>query len=230
VLKPINNAIVKDVALQTRIHIRNASYWSRYPGYKGAKFLPRDDVVQIICEETVRKILTKCDKYNKYDQIRPLRDSRADIERDVTSICDAPDGKSYRKLFIILVMLKKASVVAWFIHRGICDDNLPLLQDPETNTLKWTGMQSSEHQFPTGGLKPTFFVKFMEQQWLVLVPYFAPLIENAPSELMDQQILPYTYWNFIRGGGYGEVYEVHIHPSQHGFKVGSPHPAISWLT
>ncbi|RBR27001.1 uncharacterized protein FIESC28_00269 [Fusarium coffeatum] len=217
VLEPFN-LFGKDVGLQTRIHIYNASYWSRYPGYQGARFLPRDNVVQIVSEGTVRKVLTKCDKYKKYPQMRPLRDSTADIERDVTSICDAPDGKSYRKLFIILVLLKKASVVAWFIHRGICDDNLPLLHDPETDTLKWTGMRSSDHQFPTGGLKPSFFVKFMEQQWLVLVPCFSSEKENDPQRLMDEQVPPFTSWKLIRRGGQGEVFEVRIHPNQHGFK------------
>ena len=223
VLKPFNDVFVKDVGIETRNHIRKASYVSRCPGYERANFLPRDGIVEVLSRETVRRLLAKCDGYKNYDGIKPLRHSTADVERQVAHICDAPNGKSYRKMFIILVLLKKPSVIAWFIHQGIYDDNLPLLEDAESKALKWTGMQNSDQQFPTGGLKPGFFTKFMEEQWLVLVPYFAPLIEKAPLQLRDKQIPPYTYWNLIRGGGYGEVFEVHIHPSQHGFKVGSPH-------
>ncbi|KAM0351674.1 hypothetical protein ACHAPU_002684 [Fusarium lateritium] len=218
VLEPINKALGRELGLQTLI--RKAAVSSHYPGCERDKFLPRDELHRLLSPEAVTKALTKCDKYRKYPEIRGLRDARPGIKLEVQSICGLPIGedgehlavKSYRKIFVILVLLKKASVITSFINAKVSDEDLPLRREYETDSSKWKVVRENGDDFLLSGfrdLKKGFYVKFIETQWLVLTPFFDPVSEaRDPQILKDGQIPPFTSWKRIPDelqGGYGEV-------------------------
>ncbi|KAF5676582.1 kinase [Fusarium heterosporum] len=226
----IIKALDKEPGLQIRI--RNAAVYSCYPGYEREKFLPNDKLKQLLLPDAVRKVLIKCDKYRKYPGIRSLRESGPGVESDVKSICspligggnEQPAVKSYRKIFVILLLIKKASIITAFIHNGICDDDLPLRRAFEPGSSKWKAVRENGEDFLFPGfqdLKKGFYVKFIETQWLVLAPYFDPVSEaKEPQILKDAQIPPFTSWYRIpdeQQGGYGEIIKACIHSSHHGF-------------
>ncbi|KAF4987273.1 hypothetical protein FGRMN_10459 [Fusarium graminum] len=230
VLEPISRALGKELSLQARI--RNAAVHSHYPGFRSAKFLPSDELVKLLSPDTVSKALKRCDKYRKYPEIRSSRDSRPSVEFEVQNICDEQIGeggeqsavKTYRKIFVILLKLKKASVITAFIDQGICDDDLPLRWANGSGPSELKAVRENGEDFSLPGfqnLKHGFYVKFIETQWLVLAPYFDPVSEaKEPQILCNGQIPPFTSWNRIpyeQQGGYGEVIRACIHPSQHGF-------------
>ncbi|RFN49034.1 protein kinase [Fusarium flagelliforme] len=225
VIQPINDALGRDIGLPTRI--RKASVSSSHPDYQKDKFLPTNAIDELLSPETVRKAIAKCAKYQKYSEVRRFRDSTSDIQGDVASICSPQTtdqgqplkGKSFRKIFIILALLKKASVVTWFIDEGICDDDLPLRRQPETG-IKWQPVRSSGVPLPKKVLRKSFFEKFIEKQWLVLAPCFRPSSDDAkdnPQRLTEKHIPPFISWSLIGEGGFGTVYEIGIHPGQHKF-------------
>jgi hypothetical protein len=233
----------RELGLQTRI--RKAAISSCYPGYQRDKFLPKDEMVKLLSKEAVEKALTKCHKYEKYPDIKRLRDSRPNLKFEVQSICSLPierkdehtNAKTYRKIFIVLVLIKKASVITSFINGEICDDDLPFRLEYGTGVSEWKCLRSSGRGFPSLGfqhLREGFFINFTERQWIVLAPYFDPscLAKDDPQVLMKEQIPPFTSWKPIPDGdqgGCGEVFKVHIHPSQHRFthvSVGFHYPLM----
>ena len=219
--------------------IRKASVSTSHPEYRKAKFLPESDIDEILSVERVRKTIAKCRKHENYSQVRRFRNSTANIEGDVETICNPQNinqdehsmVKSYRKIFIILFLVQKASFITWFIDKGICDDDLPLRLKSETG-MKWPPVRRGGEPLPMEALSEGFFEKFIEKQWFVLAPCFRPSDEGAkdePQELSEEHIPPFTSWRPIGKGGFGEVVEVRIHAGQHRFNdisVCSFHSAL----
>ncbi|CEF74399.1 unnamed protein product [Fusarium graminearum] len=215
VLEPIVDTLGIGVNLRTRI--RRATVRSCYPRYGIDKFLPKDELSKLLTRQSVEKALTKCQKYRKYPSTTRLRN----LELEIETICKSPTGsegehsntKSYRKIFVILVLLNKASFVSCFIDGGICDDDLPFCFDCVSDTSKWKCLRRDGHELPTQGfqdLSKNFFKKFMGKQWIVLVPYFGPYDEtkDKPQTLMKEQIPPFTFWKGLpeeRQGASGEI-------------------------
>jgi hypothetical protein len=209
-----------------------ATVSSHHPDFHGEKFLPRSEIPKLLTEEAVGKELAQCNKWKSSAIIGLLRPRRSDFRKEAKMICGTPTTqgeensgrKTYQKIFTILALLKKSSLIFPFLAQEVCDDDLPLqlgdVKDTAVlNILTRTGREVSLHGFRR---KKSFYDKFIEKQWVALSPYFQPCSkrDDASQTLNKQEIPPFTSWTLVSDtGGFGEVFRVEIHPSHHGFTV-----------
>ncbi|KAK4201886.1 kinase-like domain-containing protein [Triangularia verruculosa] len=130
----------------------------------------------------------------------------------------------YRKIFAILVIIRRIDDILLFVEEKICDGHLPLeakstehgqfemrLRGKEEEKLNWLS-----HWDDTLGHE-----EFEEKQWTMLVPYFAKEEGHSARlwELSKKSILPWLPRSEGRQheGGYSWVSKVEIHPHHHNF-------------
>ncbi|KAH6632310.1 kinase-like domain-containing protein [Chaetomium tenue] len=140
------------------------------------------------------------------------------------------DTKSgYRKIFAILVLLKRGWDIVLFIDEGIRDKDLPLqtVPIPRADSV-------SRPKMRLGGDASTALAwlshwpgvdheGFEREQWLMLTPFFA---RGQPGgawlyELPRPVVLPWIEKDkeALRQGAYGFVSKVEIHPRHHTFDL-----------
>ena len=119
-----------------------------------------------------------------------------------------------KKLFAILLVIRKLDALQNLIKEDLGDELLPVVESAlESLTDERLRAAFSGWDLDT---KKGFF----EMQWTVLVPVF---FEAKHLKLDDNARLPFIKTNRIASGRYGSVYRVEIHRDHEKFeKFGSP--------
>ena len=132
--------------------------------------------------------------------------------------------KSYQKVFAVMILIGFSEGIMSFIEEEICDADLPLVKTPRKHSSK--GSKTLRRRNNDRPLKCVAkwsdrrLSDFEKWQWRVLAPCFAwskdQQIEHQSFEA--ERILPFMFRQKTpRCGGFGQVYEVHIHSSHHTF-------------
>lgn len=136
---------------------------------------------------------------------------------------------SYRRMFAILVLLKRGWDIVRFIDEEICDKHLPLKavavngagsglppemrleEDPKTPLACLSHWSALDHE------------DFEQKQWPMLAPFFARGQRKSAwlYELPGTVVLPWIEKDTgsARQGGYAFVSKVEIHPGHHTFDL-----------
>ncbi|KAF5243593.1 hypothetical protein FANTH_8172 [Fusarium anthophilum] len=231
----IRNALRKEPTLGDRII--KATVQSAHPDYRSKKFLPRNEISRLLTTEAVEKELTQCNRWRRYPVIGLLRPRKPNFQEEAQIICGELGAnsvcKTYQKIFAILVLLKRASLIVSFRDK-VCDDDLPLKLGDKVNTNVLTvitknGQKVSLHGFRK---KQSFYDKFIEKQWMVLSPYFQSCspTNDTTQELSEYHIPPFTSWSLASDeGGFSWVFKVGIHAGHHDFRVSLRQATVTFL-
>ncbi|KAM7217263.1 hypothetical protein V8F06_007320 [Rhypophila decipiens] len=171
-----------------------------------------------------------------------------DIERYAAKVCPNP-GKSYLKMFAILVLTERPTRIRHFIDEEVSDEDLPLelVEMPANSALRHMGhktwdLQRRSKTWKLGGSDPPpstppplrcFTVrgkrwrnstlrKFEKNQWIITAPFFTRDDRKLALHwpLPAQAVLPFTSWEPIgHQGSFGRMFKAEIHPDHHGFHV-----------
>ncbi|KAK4221268.1 hypothetical protein QBC38DRAFT_138014 [Podospora fimiseda] len=195
----------------------------RPKGPGGPVFYPRGSIEALITEEVVVRELTS-------DRLRfnpPLSDDK--IHQYAALVCrfPLPDGRkfsSYKKIFAILVLLKRAWEVVLFVDASLCDADLPLVAvtiDQESELFKMR--HKRDLQADLDCLRNWDLAEhenFDLHQWAMLAPWFAHGEQQAHFyELDEKDVMPWLSEIQVAEGGYGVVKKVKIHPCHHNFEA-----------
>lgn len=134
-------------------------------------------------------------------------------------------GKTYRNIFAILLLVNRPSSIWSFVEEGICDADLPLIKVPRAEGPQhlFDLRRRNDAELPLRCFKQwkdRAIVKFEERQWFILAPSFEKSDgkEIPHREFATEEILPFLSWKATsEEGGFGQVYEVNIHPDHHAF-------------
>ncbi|KAF5712363.1 kinase [Fusarium mundagurra] len=169
----IRNALRREPTLGSRII--EATVQSAHPDYRSKKFLPRTEIQRLLTTDSVEKELTQCKRWRRNPIIGLLRPRKPNFQEEAQIICGKPDrkpeanpvGKTYQKIFAILVLLKRASSIVSFLHK-VCDDDLPLRLGDKVKTNVLTVITKNGEKVSLYGFrqKQSFYDKFIEKQWL----------------------------------------------------------------
>jgi hypothetical protein len=196
-------------------------------------FFPRKKLSKLVTKDCVLNELT-----------RSLGDthSQSQIKSYAQRVCDEielpkenddnrpPRIMSFKKIFVILVMIQKTSSISKFIEEGVTDLDLPIGKRPKAGTDARIDLRLS--RAPEDELQCfhnwTQFeiVSFEEWQWTTISPFFHKGSRKDVQHfcLPDSAILPFTFDSSRdkkalseMEGGYGRVFEVNIHEDHHEF-------------
>jgi serine/threonine protein kinase len=195
------------------------------------QFFPKDRLCSVITESAVCAEL-----FNKLSRTH----SEEDIEGYAKTICNITRcdvggrfrRRSYRSIFVILVLADKSDLITSFIDEEVSDLDLPLVpvRDSEgTNGMRRRSLNPDGTPqpllacFDDDEWSPSSRDQFDRYQWCMLAPFFSKgrhdQINHYP--LHDQHILPFLNWDQAeddaaeREGGYGRVIMVRMHPAHH---------------
>lgn len=209
----------------------------RRKDYTKSPFFPVNSILDIVTERTVARELRKRLPVEIYDS-----EAVSDFAHQICAETPYEDFdetgakririRSFRKIFVILVMLSKTNTILKFLHHDVNDSDLPL----------------KAHYAPTGALvaalsrkrSPNHPLKcfnegwsmwemnqFHEMQWQTLAPFFAKSnnhkkVRHYPLE--SKVILPFICDGpddnsdvYEVSGGGGRVFKTKIHPDHHSF-------------
>ncbi|KAK4112894.1 kinase-like protein [Canariomyces notabilis] len=186
------------------------------------RFLPDGELNTIITKESVARLLLQSADWKRIDSAYQVASSpNSNLHAIVERVCG-----SFKRVFALLVLMKKAQTITEFLQEEVCDIDLPL-------SCEW----SNEHLFlyrrtdpglPLACVREWYDYEieyFTDRQWAVLAPIFAD--HQTPYELSDHAILPFVAEDsYSRNeevfGGYSSVRKVKIHPDHHRFAKYTP--------
>lgn len=133
-----------------------------------------------------------------------------------------PKEKIYRKIFAILLFIRRPSRIWSFVEEGVCDADLPLVEVPRPNRLdrRFDLRCKRKLDTPLRCLRKWKDVyDFEASQCIVLAPFFHKSNgKDVPHiELQPDHLLPFIGWKSMPHGGYGQVYKATVHQSHHAF-------------
>ena len=160
-------------------------------------------------------------------RIEPEKDRGANFplrSRSTSELLRQGSDRTYRKIFAILTFIARPASIWLFVEEGICDADLPLLQvsgaDGAQRCFELRGRQASKTLRCFQGWENGMIHRFLERQWLFLVPCFETSDGNTipHQNFHPDEIMPFTCWKETpERGGFGQVYEAHIHSDHHTF-------------
>ncbi|KAK4173226.1 hypothetical protein QBC36DRAFT_195157 [Triangularia setosa] len=183
------------------------------PQGKQKQFFPWGSVENLITPDEVASVL----------QGRPCHLSQDQAEKYAKKVCQPQFSNSgYRRIFAILVMIRRAEDIVYFVDNNIYDSYLPLEAIPtghgqiemrlkvcEEEKLSWLSHWDDDlgHE------------NFETNQWTMLVPYFAKEKDHAARlyQLSRKSILPWLSEDYEHENGDNWVSKVEIHPHHHNF-------------
>jgi hypothetical protein len=218
-------------ALQKRIYSAMEESRNDDASLPTQRFLPKDQLSNVITPETVFAELVSCFQWTyKRDQILAFANAICSI-----APCHV-DGrlrqKSYRLIFVILVLVERSESILSFLKENVSDLDLPLEPVKERGSL--TGFRRRTPNpdgtpqpllecFDDDEWSPSSREHFDRYQWFMLAPFFSQgkhgQVNHYP--LHDQHILPFVTWNQAEDddagsqGGYGRVIMITMHPAHH---------------
>ncbi|KAL8353089.1 hypothetical protein RB601_003104 [Gaeumannomyces tritici] len=152
----------------------------------------------------------------------------------------ASQQASYLRIFAILILYSRGSLVRHFIEQGVSDRELPLRlamaptagpgrRNVATPRLEWPAEPVPR---PLDWFQPQEIRRFLSTQWPFIPPYFAPSARGdvAHYEIPPEAILPWvkissandgqsTWTEGENSGGYGVVKKVKIDRDCHSLDV-----------
>ncbi|KAF2132923.1 kinase-like protein [Dothidotthia symphoricarpi CBS 119687] len=219
------------------------------------KFLPRCQLDRIITQTSVENELSKLRNLpRKYirawkrlasipvEEKQTIRRGKGHIRAESDSMLSKrlqhpkePQEKLYRKVFAILLFIRRPSRIWSFVEEGVCDADLPLMKVRRPGGLegRFDLRREKDRDTPLRCLKKWrdgTICDFEEYQWIVLAPFFRKSNgKDVPHvELKPEQSLPFTDWRLKPRGGYGQVYKATVHPDHHAFdKVEVPQGVVA---
>lgn len=158
--------------------------------------------------------------------------STTDIWRYARTICHMPKPgdptPTFRKVFAILVRIRKPEEIVRFVEHGVSDADIPL-----ANLLRPGSTRSIYLSRSNAPLQALQFLMsweagdcedFEREQWTTVAPYFAKSKSGRPLffELHEKDVLP---WKKILQmdsfGGFSQVFRIAIHENHHEFHDSS---------
>ncbi|KAH8886077.1 kinase-like protein [Thozetella sp. PMI_491] len=205
------------------------------------KFLPAGDMDRIVTLENVEQEINIAFETSNLPRER--------VQKLVEYVCGPrndimDDTSSNRKIFALLVLLKKLSSLPEVMDEGITDADFPFFKpmdtadahDPVTMLIRRRKNNSeAKDNVPYTEIPVRFFHnwehlevrKFYTRQWELLVPFLAKAEDGSVAmyELDQQAIMPWTLYDEkeVRKGGFATVRQVHIHPDHHAFSADRGH-------
>ncbi|EAQ87592.1 hypothetical protein CHGG_04211 [Chaetomium globosum CBS 148.51] len=196
---------------------------------KGSQYYPKGTVEALMTAEEIESVIRE-GRHHLEGAGRRLTDEEVrDYARAAHVQLDDDTESSYRRIFAILVLLKRGWDIVLFIDEGICDKHLPLKTvpvpgahpdarpkmrlggDPNTPLAWLSHWPGVDHE------------GFEREQWLMLAPFFARGQRKSAwlYELPRTVVLPWIEkeTEVVRQGGYGLVSKVKIHPGHHTFDL-----------
>ncbi|KAM0413588.1 hypothetical protein ACHAPT_013634 [Fusarium lateritium] len=194
-------------------------------------FLPRDVLDTILDRESILEFL-KTPSFDDDVNIVGLCDYICGTE--VTSSADSP-VRTARKIFAVLILIKKPLIITEFARDGVYDDDLPLMRASE-HGAKFGLARRNEILRPLTCFSdwPARDIRlFDEYQWYMLAPSFTLQKDGKPLfyGLHDRIIMPWTEYEAAHEGGTAVIYKATIHPAHHNFhtKLGTDNFAVKRL-
>lgn len=200
----------------------------------GTFFFPRGSIEEIVTEqvvaETIRQGIAETVRQGRGLANPPPVFTENDIANYARRVCGTislgeEKPETFRKIFAILVLMRRGWEVVLFVNSGVSDASLPLEEIQDENNLP-----SLRH--PSDPATPLSFLAdwtciehedFERRQWTMLAPFFARSPGQKHShfyQLTNKDILPWTSKEGpIHGGGYSEIFRVAIHPCHNGFDI-----------
>jgi hypothetical protein len=202
--------------------------------HQGKDFFPRKVLSTIITEKCVREELVKHldDTHNKKvigEYAQKICEETEFAENDIKKI------KSFRKIFVILVLIGMTPAIIKFLEKNVNDSDLPLLKverpdDKGSYDLRLSRNPMKKLRCFSKNWTQLNIRNFEDLQWRTLSPFFGKgghkNVKHYP--LQDQVILPFisasrrdetgTCRTLELQGGFGRVFKVDIHPDHHNFE------------
>jgi hypothetical protein len=209
--------------------------------HQGKDFFPRKVLSTIITEKCVREELVKHldDTHNKKvigEYAQKICEETEFAENDIKKI------KSFRKIFVILVLIGMTPAIIKFLEKNVNDSDLPLLKverpdDKGSYDLRLSRNPMKKLRCFSKNWTQLNIRNFEDLQWRTLSPFFGKgghkNVKHYP--LQDQVILPFvsasrmdetgTCRTLELHGGFGRVFKVDIHPDHHNFESLT---TVSW--
>ncbi|KAK4661351.1 uncharacterized protein QC763_0102150 [Podospora pseudopauciseta] len=142
------------------------------------------------------------------------------------------DGKcsesGYRKIFAVLVMMRRSGDIVGFVEQKICDGHLPLeavVLDDVQLEVRLQGKTNKKLDFLSHWDEDLRHEDFERLQWMMLPPSFVKE-RGKPArlyELPKKVIMPWLSEERGYDGGYSWVTKVQIHPQHYDFKEFESH-------
>jgi hypothetical protein len=196
-------------------------------------FFPRARIYNLVTEECVTQELTTCLKKTPDEIISLARRICKEIPQPKNDEdTRAPKIKSFKKIFVILLMIEKMEHILDFLEEDVNDLDLPLVKAYKSGNGSRFDLKRSREIGKT--LKcfrhwsQSKVTNFEEWQWTTIAPFFhggaGRNVKHFP--LQDAVMLPFTKDSRREKnnpiiteieGGYGRVFRVDIHPDHHNF-------------
>lgn len=182
-------------------------YNSQRRNASGKDFLPAGALKEVITPDVV---------------IQALQESRPDVRfrganrDDAERIC-----RSYRKIFVILVLVDMVHRISDFIRSDLDDTCLPMpdIRARDGIPLPTPPLENAAWMTVTRTWRMRDVDQFNTYQWRVLAPVFTA--QDLEYRLSQSHVLPFVESHEQAEGSFGTVYRVKIHPDHHDFgKLG----------
>ncbi|KAF2627582.1 kinase-like protein [Macroventuria anomochaeta] len=187
------------------------------------QFVPQNHLCDIITQKSVDNELARWEYLPR--KIRHALRRPTDVPIEAKSTDSLGSGKTYRKIFAILLELHRPSLIWSFVEDGVCDDDLPLVKEHSSRGTqpRYELRRAKDPTTPLKCFKKWTFAgvsEFEDRQWMFLAASFDKSIDSDDShqQLQVDHILPFTKCAKARKGGYGKVFETEIHSGHHAFK------------
>jgi hypothetical protein len=215
------------------------------PTHQGKKeFFPKKVLSTIVTKKRVCDELSKELNADVYDEKL--------IEAYAKRICEEKEFdqegtkkiRSFRKIFVILVLIGKTPAIIKFLKQDVNDSGLPLKRVSRPDEKGSYDLRRSRD--PTEPLEcfskkwnQLHIRNFEGYQWTTLSPFFSKAEHKRVKHyrLQEQAILPFlsasrkdetdTHNTLEFEGGFGRVFKVDIHPDHHNFDCHNVN--VSWL-
>ncbi|KAK1635547.1 hypothetical protein BDP81DRAFT_350654 [Colletotrichum phormii] len=202
------------------------------------QFLPKGQLNSLIRKQPViQELKRKIPGIRRSSYYEGLAKTICDNKNPAEETSDPP-GKSYQKVFAILVLINMVPAIKGFIDEGICDQDLPLVKAAENGGLFDLRVEARRKVRLDTFLSWTrvSIRNFEEYQWTILPPFFTKgQRKNVKHYVLEPHIvLPFTSTsNYddigateMHGGGFSRVFKAEIHPDHHDFSNSALEPSM----
>ncbi|KAF1845546.1 kinase-like protein [Cucurbitaria berberidis CBS 394.84] len=166
------------------------------------KFLPAGKICNLVTQGSAG---TEMSKWSLQARRRPA------------SVQIEAGEKTYRKIFTILIFIRRPYEIWSFVDEGVCDADLPLVKHQDNKgqfeLRRKKDLTTQLRCFTKWRFGTT--KEFESRQWMVLAPFFDRWDGQVVPNIEPDEILPFTTWKQLERGASGQVYQARIHPDHH---------------
>lgn len=201
-------------------------------------FFPRVELDRLITEQCVYEELSRqldTNAYGREEIFKIAKDVCQETVLDEEENSNKQKIRSFRKLFVVLVLINKTSAIIKFLANDINDSDLPLvkvLRQHKKNSYTLRLSREPDRRLRCFGRSwdQLHIRNFDEYQWKTLSPFFSRggHKEVKHYKFQKEVILPFletsgeksslTDCELSLKGGFGTISKIHIHPQHHNFR------------